>query len=127
MGDLILILERIEAKLDQLLEQKKTRKKVTKEFHGKTHIESLYKTHYPRKIGITRALEIFKRQLWPDDELNALTKAILNYASHCKGKEKQYIMHFSTFATQWKEWIEYKESSINELDWESIRDGKDKR
>lgn len=92
--------------------------------HLKTQIELLYK-NYPIKKGKTVGVKRLLRQIKSDEDLNQLEKAIKNYASECKGKEEQYIKHFSTFAGCWQDYLEASpKSKNNEWTVTKIVDGK---
>ncbi|NCX51639.1 MAG: hypothetical protein EBW80_08340, partial [Burkholderiaceae bacterium] len=68
-------------------------------------IEEVYK-NYPLKKGKTVGVKRLLRQINSEEKLNQLRQAIKNYASECKGKEPQYIKHFSTFANCWQDYLE---------------------
>ena len=92
--------------------------------HLKTQIELLYK-NYPIKKGKTVGVKRLLRQIKSDEDLKQLEKAIKNYASECKGKEEQYIKHFSTFAGCWQDYLEASpKSKNNEWTVTKIVDGK---
>lgn len=89
-----------------------------------TKIELLYK-NYPIKKGKTVGVKRLLRQIKSDEDLKQLEKAIKNYASECKGKEEQYIKHFSTFAGCWQDYLEASpKSKNNEWTVTKIVDGK---
>lgn len=92
--------------------------------HLKTQIEQLYK-NYPIKKGKTVGVKRLLRQIKSDEDLKQLEKAIKNYASECKGKEEQYIKHFSTFAGCWQDYLEVSpKSKNNEWTITKLVDGK---
>jgi len=67
--------------------------------------DKLYKL-YPRKKGKSRAFQIMKRDITSEVKYELLNRAIKNYADHCKGSEIQYVKYFSSFMSEWKDWIE---------------------
>jgi len=86
-------------------------------------IEEAYK-NYPLKKGKTVGVKRLLRQINSEEKLNQLRQAIKNYASECKGKEPQYIKHFSTFANCWQDYLEAP--SPAKSDWVPMKlvDGK---
>lgn len=70
-------------------------------------IENAYKV-YPRKIGKASGTAKLKRNIKSPEDAALLEEAAKNYAAYCKKNsiEQQYIMHFSTFATRWRDWCD---------------------
>lgn len=71
-------------------------------------ILDLYR-QYPLKKGKTVGLKKLTKQIKSDEDLAQLETAIKNYAAECKGKDPQYIKHFSTFSGCWQDYLETKE------------------
>lgn len=63
---------------------------------------------YPRKIGKSSGIIKLRRSVRNGDDYGLLLQAVENYASYCKKNslEQQFIMHFSTFATRWRDWTD---------------------
>jgi hypothetical protein len=68
-------------------------------------LERLY-VLYPRKIGRQKGLKILAKQIKNQTELLDLERAIKNYSNHVKQQDPKYIKHWSTFANEWRDWIE---------------------
>jgi len=70
-------------------------------------LEFLYQ-QYPRKQGKHRGMKIAKAQIKTDKELEELTIAVNNYSTYCKRsvEDPKFIKHFSTFMSEWRDWIE---------------------
>lgn len=70
-------------------------------------IEDAYKG-YPRKLGKSPGMKIIRRKLRSLEAVEAFKQAIWNYRKHLEREktESQYIMHFSTFASQWTDWLD---------------------
>lgn len=68
-------------------------------------LEKLYQT-YPKKRGKTPGLKRLTKEIKNEDDYLKLEKAILNYSRCVKDTQLQYILHFSTFTSQWRDWIE---------------------
>lgn len=66
-------------------------------------LEELYLAHYPRKEGKTPGLRILAKT--PLSELENLTLAFKNFAEIKKDSNPKFIPHFSTWAGQWRDWI----------------------
>lgn len=63
---------------------------------------------YPRKEGKSLGLRKLKSAIKTLEDFEDLKKAIDNYSKHCQkaGTEKQYIKHFSTFVSEWRDWLD---------------------
>jgi len=72
---------------------------------------------YPRKIGKTRGIAKLKREIKSEQDYYLCVRAIENYAKSVRGKEMEYVKHFSSFVSEWRDWITHVEqksaSSIN--------------
>lgn len=83
-------------------------------------ILELYK-NYPRKMGKTQGLKKLAKEIKTETDLNQLTQAIDAYKSYCvkNQTEEQYIKHFSTFASCWREWVPSEETKKTQKqnDW----------
>lgn len=85
-------------------------------------LESLYFSLYPRKIGKTKGISKLLSSMKSDEDLALLEKSIKNYAEHVAGKSPEYIKHFSTFASEWRDWVDAKKELSSE---ESKRSGEE--
>ncbi len=67
---------------------------------------------YPRKEGRGNGMKKAKREIKTEDDLKLLVIAGENYKNFCEAenREKKYILMFSTFMSQWRDWIERKHS-----------------
>lgn len=63
---------------------------------------------YPRKIGKSTGIVKLRRSVRNGDDYGMLLQAVENYAAYAKKNslEPQFIMHFSTFATRWRDWTD---------------------
>ncbi len=70
-------------------------------------LEAAYKG-YPRKLGKSPGMKILRKKIRDLDSVEALKIAIENYRKHLKREstESKFIMHFSTFANQWTDWLD---------------------
>lgn len=68
-------------------------------------LEKLYQG-YPRKKGKTPGLKKLTKEILSEKDFEELAAAVKNYAKEAATKESQYVMHFSTFASQWRDWID---------------------
>lgn len=73
----------------------------------KNEFEKIYEK-YPRKVGKQKGIERCQAQIKSPEELALLSAAVDRYRDHCakEGKEPQYVQHFSTFMTCWRDWLE---------------------
>jgi hypothetical protein len=87
----------------------------------KRHIESIYTEYYPRKEGKTKGIKKLEKDLKSDQDLIDFKKAVKNYNSKIKkeGQELKYVKLFSTFAGEWRDYIDFK----TEPDTRSLFDG----
>jgi hypothetical protein len=71
------------------------------------NFEPLYKK-YPRKMGKTQGMKKAKATVKTEADYIALSKAIdrFNQYHQKKGTEADFIPHFSTFMTSWRDWLE---------------------
>jgi DNA-binding Lrp family transcriptional regulator len=73
--------------------------------------------NYPLKKGKTIGVKKLAKQIKSEEDLSQLILAIKNYATECKGKEPQYIKHFSTFASCWQDYVTVEKKKS---DWEVV-------
>jgi hypothetical protein len=87
-------------------EHRKRRSNVKSDFD----LENLYQG-YPRKRGKIPGLEKLAKEIKTDADYLDLAEAIKNYAAEVVGREEQHILYFSTFAGQWRDWIQVESSN----------------
>lgn len=75
---------------------------------------------YPRKLGKTKGLKKLAREIKSDQDLANLEKAISNYATSVKDTEPQFVKHFSTFVSEWRDWVEPITDPKANADWDYI-------
>lgn len=76
---------------------------------------------YPRKVGKSAGLKTAQKTVKNEDDYNNLLKAINNYSTHVKGNDPKHIKHFSSFMSEWRDWIEYAgEKGVVERAWDEI-------
>lgn len=68
-------------------------------------IELLY-AKYPRKEGKTKGMQKLQKQIKTKQDLADLAKAIEVYSRLSAGKERQFIKHFATFASCWRDYLQ---------------------
>lgn len=69
--------------------------------------DSLYK-NYPKKVGKLKGLEILERTVKTQPQYDAFALALKNYVDYVEREsiEAKFIKHFSTFTSQWKDWVD---------------------
>ena len=70
-------------------------------------LESAYR-RYPRKDGKSKGLKKLKSEIRSQEDFEKLILAIEKYAASRRGQDPQYTKHFSTFVSEWRDWIDYK-------------------
>lgn len=74
----------------------------------RTSLGIIYSNFYPRKegkeLGIRKALKEIKTEA----DLLSFETAVIRYKDHCAKNrtEAQYIKHFSSFVSSWREWLD---------------------
>jgi len=68
---------------------------------------------YPKKMGKQKGLVKIKKEVKTREDFILFVKAIRNYDKYTidSKTETQFIKHFSTFVTEWRDWIEAPEAS----------------
>jgi hypothetical protein len=79
-----------------------------------SEIAEAYK-NYPLKKGKTIGVKKLAKQIKSEEDLSQLILAIKNYAAEVKSTDRQYIKHFSTFASCWQDYIEVQTSKKNDF------------
>lgn len=86
----------------------------TKQTLGK--LEVIYSL-YPRKMGKSQGFKSALAQCKKPGDLELLEKAVTNYMAYLikEGTEKQYVLYFSTFMNQWRDWLEKDTGTVTEV------------
>lgn len=89
---------------------------ISTKINSELSLEDLYEL-YPRKRGRTKGLAKARREIKTEKDYNDLKKAIENYSSEVSGSDQQFIMYFSTFMNQWRDWydIEIEEKHVVDI------------
>jgi hypothetical protein len=63
---------------------------------------------YPRKEGKSTGFRKLKAEIKTAEDAKSFRDAVARYAEHCRAKQTdaQYIKHFSTFVTSWRDWLD---------------------
>lgn len=77
-------------------------------------IESIYK-EYPRKVGKAKGLAKLKSQLKTQTDLELCVRALAKFKKYHidKGTLGEYIPHFSTWVSSWKDWLDEDVGAID--------------
>lgn len=62
---------------------------------------------YPLKEGKSKGIEKLAKQVKTVEQLAELKRAIANYAEQ-RRLDGVFVMHFSTFAGEWRDWVDWK-------------------
>ena len=71
----------------------------------KYDLEAAYKL-YPRKEGKSKGMAKLSREIASSQEYEQLVTSIKNYSETVKNKDREFIKMFSSFATDWRDYIE---------------------
>ena len=79
-------------------------------------ITKIYNEHYPLKKGKSRGLDVLSRDIKTPQDLENLILAIDSYKKSIK--DPNFIKHFSTFAKEWRDWLDQNagNTEIKELE-----------
>lgn len=69
-------------------------------------IETIYREIYPLKKGGTKGTEKILKEWREGDTPGDLASAATRYREDVKGTDKKYIKHFSTWASEWRDWLD---------------------
>ena len=89
-----------ESKIKEIKEKKENDQK------SKFDLEALYQK-YPRKIGKKKGLEKLSKEINTQEDYDKINIAINNYISYTQNDNLKFIKHFSTFVSDWKDWLDY--------------------
>ena len=72
-------------------------------------VEKIYQESYPRKQGKTPGLNRLKGQIHTPADVELFRKSIAAFCARMKKENRppDKIMHFATFAGQWRDWAEH--------------------
>lgn len=82
------------------IDQRKRRSRVQSAFD----LEAAYNL-YPRKVGKTKGLQKLAKEIRSQEDYDALFVAIRHYSNSREVREG-YVRHFSTFVTDWRDWLD---------------------
>lgn len=68
--------------------------------------ESVYR-RYPKKIGKSKGIKKLATEIKTLEDFEKLIVAVENYGQSRRGQDPKYTKHFSTFANEWRDWIEF--------------------
>jgi hypothetical protein len=77
---------------------------ITKKNKYTDGFEEVYQS-YPRKEGKSNGFKIYQRDIKSPEDRNLLIAAIQNYVAK-KSDRPEYMLHFSTFMGQWRDWLD---------------------
>lgn len=71
-------------------------------------IEEIYANLYPLKKGKSAGIKKLAKDIKTDEDLGNFEAAVRRYAEDCvkASRDAKYIQHFSTFASNWKDWLD---------------------
>lgn len=82
-----------------------------KEKRASFDFESAYR-RFPRKEGKSKGLKKLKSEIKTPEDFEKLIQAIENYAMSRRGQDPQFSKHFSTFASEWRDWIDFSPGTL---------------
>lgn len=92
-------------------------------------VEGLYEI-YPRKEGRQRGVQKLRAEIKTPEEFASVSQALTHYITYCKANqlEQRFIKHFSTWVSEWKDWLDpktgtgenFKANPIDEIDFGDI-------
>lgn len=68
-------------------------------------LEAVYKK-YPRKVGKTQGIKKLAKEIHSQEDYQSLLVAVDRYSASVRGAEPQFIKHFSSWATSWRDWLD---------------------
>ncbi len=74
-------------------------------------VETAYRV-YPAKKGKTRGFAKLEKEIKTEADLGALLAAIERY-KRCDEVKRGFVKHFSTFAGEWREWLDADAGQVN--------------
>lgn len=69
---------------------------------------------YPRKMGKSQGMRSARAQCKTIEKVTELISAISNYNKHLvtSNTEPQFVLYFSTFMNQWKDWLDPEQGKV---------------
>lgn len=61
---------------------------------------------YPRKRGKTPGIKKLTKDITTQADYLSLEVAIENYSKTVAATDPKFMLHFSTFAAQWRDWVD---------------------
>lgn len=115
----------MDKEMEEEMEEEKEEEKEKQNFDSS--FEILYQ-RYPRKIGKAEGIKRCKRDVKNQADFDALELAISHFVAYHRGKqtEEQYIPHFSTFMSSWRDWCDPETgkgesfSGSSGIDWSKV-------
>lgn len=83
-----------------------------------TKLEKIYQEKYPKKIGKTKGLVRLVKEIKTEQDIIIFDQAVTQYAESVSGSDIKFIKHFSTFVSEWRDWVDFenKKQHINGTD-----------
>lgn len=95
-------------KEEDILEPRKSASRAGPKFD----LEALYQL-YPRKKGKTPGLKKLSREITSETDYEDLRLAIQNYSLEVQGRQPEHIAYFSTFVSQWRDWVHPEPDTVS--------------
>lgn len=89
-------------------------------------LESVYES-YPRHEGKSKGLDRLKTQIKTQQDLANLRLAVKHYSEKVKGTEAQFIKQFSSFVSEWTDWVDPKTGTVAQAKKGSMELWREKR
>lgn len=79
------------------------------------HLEAIYAA-YPRKMGKGAGMRKAVVQIKTIEDVELLRLAIANYRAYLQreGTEPKYMLYWSTFLTNWRDWLDPETGTVAE-------------
>lgn len=91
---------------------KKKEERIKNNIHAHFDFEAVYQK-YPLKKGKSRGMKKIQREIKKPVDFERFSKAVDNYANEVKNTEPRYIKHFSTFVSEWTDWVDQQHTTLN--------------
>lgn len=75
-------------------------------------LESIYRS-YPRREGKINGMKIAKREINSLEDADLLYEAVNNYREKKKGNDTKFLLLFSTFMNQWRDWLDPETGTVD--------------
>lgn len=67
-------------------------------------------------MGKSEGLRKCKAKIKTFSQFEDLKKAVINYAKYCEGQDPQFIKYFSSFMTDWEDFIDFEGEDNNKFE-----------